>query len=296
MASPALQMIIHLLTSRPMPENPSVEEMRQGFQMLASKFPLSEEVHFTPVQADTVAAAWIEASNADPDRVILYLHGGGYVIGSIATHRELANRLSRAAAARVLLLDYRLAPEHPFPAAVEDAVTAYRWLLQQGANPSRTVIAGDSAGGGLTVAALVALRDAGLPAPAAGVCLSPWTDMEGIGDSMASRAHLDPMVQRGRLLDFARLYLHEADPRSPLAAPLYADLKNLPPLLIHVGTAETLYDDATRLADKARAAGVEVTFEPWDDMIHVWHLFAPMLPEGQQAIERLGEYIRQHAA
>ncbi len=296
MASPALQMIVHLLTSRPFPENPSVADMRQGFAMLAAKFPLTEEVRFTPVEAGGVPAAWIEAPNADPGRTIVYLHGGGYVIGSIATHRELANRLSRAAAARVLLLDYRLAPEHPFPAAVEDAVSAYRWLLQQGANPARTVIAGDSAGGGLAVAALVAGRDAGLPRPAAGVCLSPWTDMEGLGDSMVSRAHLDPMVQREPLLNFAKLYLHDANPRSPLAAPLYADLNNLPPLLIHVGTSEILYDDATRLADKARAVGVDVTLEPWEEMIHVWHLFAPMLPEGQQAIERVGEYIRQQAA
>lgn len=296
MASPALQMIVHILTSRPAPENPSVADMRQGFEMLAAKFPLTEGVQFTPVDAGGVPAAWIDAPNADPGRTILYLHGGGYVIGSIATHRELANRLSQAAAARVLLLDYRLAPEHPFPAAVDDAVSAYRWLMQQGTNPARNVIAGDSAGGGLAVAALIALRDAGLPRPAAGVCLSPWTDMEGIGDSMASRAHLDPMVQRGRLLELARLYLQNANPRSPLAAPLYADLKNLPPLLVHVGTSETLYDDATRLADKARAAGVEVTLEPWEEMIHVWHIFAPMLPEGQQAIERVGAYIRQQTA
>jgi acetyl esterase/lipase len=227
--------------------------------------------------------------------VILYLHGGGYVIGSIDTHRELTGRLSRAAAARVFLIDYRLAPEHPFPAAVEDATAAYRWLLQNGATSSRTVIAGDSAGGGLTLATLVALRDAGVPLPAAGVCLSPWTDMEGIGESMATRAHLDPMVQHDRLLHMASLYLNGADPRAPLAAPLYANLTELPPLLIQVGTAETLLDDATRFADRAKTAGVDVTLEAWDDMIHVWQLFASMLPEGQQAIDRLGEYIRQHA-
>jgi acetyl esterase/lipase len=226
---------------------------------------------------------------------MLYLHGGGYVIGSITTHRELAGRLSRAAAARVLIIDYRLAPEHPYPAAVEDATTAYRWLLQNGAMPARTVIAGDSAGGGLTVATLLALRDAGEPLPAAGVCLSPWTDMEGIGESMRTKAGVDPIVQRAGLLHFADLYLHGADPRSPLAAPLYANLQGLPPLLIQVGTRETLLDDATRLATRAQAEGVEVTLEPWEDMIHVWQLFAPLLPEGQQAIERIGEYVRQHA-
>lgn len=296
MASQALHAIIQMLTSRPIPESPTVDEMRTGFNMLAAKFPLAADVTCTRTAAAGIPAAWIVAPGADPGRVILYLHGGGYVIGSIDTHRELAGRLSRAAAARVCLIDYRLAPEHPFPAAVEDATAAYRWLLQNGAAASRTVIAGDSAGGGLTVATLVALRDAGMPLPAVGVCLSPWTDMEGIGDSMATRAHLDPMVRHDGLLRMASLYLNGADPRTPLAAPLYANLTGLPPLLIQVGTAETLFDDATRLADRAKAAGVDVTLEAWDDMIHVWQLFAAMLPEGQQAIDRIGEYIRQRAA
>jgi monoterpene epsilon-lactone hydrolase len=157
-------------------------------------------------------------------------------------------------------------------------------------------MAGDSAGGGLTVATLVALRDAGEPLPAAGVCESPWIDLEGLGESMTSRAHLDPMVQKERLLRYAQWYLSGAEPRTPLAAPLYADLTGLPPLLIQVGTAETLYDDAARLADRARAARVDVTFEPWDEMIHVWHLFAARLPEGQQAIERVGAFVQKYAA
>src|SRR5690606_5447385 len=175
--------------------------------------------------------------------------------------RNLGGRISKAANCRVLSLDYRLAPEHPFPAAVDDAVTGYRWLLDQGIRPDRIAIAGDSAGGGLAAATLVALKDRGEPMPAAGVCLSPWVDMEGTGESMTSRAALDPMVQKDGLKDMASLYLDGADPRSPLAAPLYADLSGLPPLLIQVGTAETLYDDATRLAEKAEAAGVDVTLE-----------------------------------
>ena len=258
---------------------------------------MTPEFTFDRVDAGGVPAAWVEAPGADAGRVMLYLHGGGYVIGSIDTHRELAGRLSQAAAARVLILDYRLAPEHPYPAAVEDAAAAYRWLLADGgAVPARTVIAGDSAGGGLTVAAMLALRDAGDPLPAAGVCLSPWVDMEGIGASMTAKVDVDPMVRREGLVRMAGLYLNGADPRTPLAAPLYADLSGLPPLLIHVGTAETLLDDATRLSERARAAGVDVTLESWDDMIHVWHLFAPLLPEGQQAVERVGDYVRQRAA
>jgi acetyl esterase/lipase len=243
-----------------------------------------------------VPAAWVVAPGAETGRVLLYLHGGGYVVGSINTHRDLAGRLSRAAAARVLLIDYRLAPEYPHPAAVEDATAAYRWLLRHGATPAHTVIAGDSAGGGLTVATLVALRDAGEALPAAGVCISPWVDLEGIGESMTTKASVDPIVQHQGLVWFADLYLGGANPRTPLAAPLYADLHGLPPLLIHVGAAETLLDDATRLAERAKTAGVDVTLEVWEEMIHVWHLFAAMLPEGQQAIERLGAYIRQRLA
>ena len=297
MASPELTDIITLLRSRPVVENPPVADMRKGFDVLASKFPLTPEFTFDHVDAGGVPAAWVEAPGADPGRVMLYLHGGGYVIGSIDTHRELAGRLSQASGARVLIIDYRLAPEHPYPAAVEDAAAAYRWLLADGgATPARTVIAGDSAGGGLTVAAMLALRDAGDPLPAAGVCLSPWVDMEGIGDSMTAKADVDPMVRKEGLVRMAGLYLDGADPRTPLAAPLYADLSGLPPLLIHVGTAETLLDDSARLCERARAAGVDVTYESWDDMIHVWHIFAPLLPEGQQAVERVGEYVRQRAA
>lgn len=296
MANAALDDLIALLTSRERPENPTVEEMRLGFELLGKKFSASDTVQVEDVEANGVPAEWVVAAGIEAERVILYLHGGGYVIGSPATHRGLAERLSRAAAARVLVIDYRLAPEHPFPAAVEDATAAYRWLLASGVKADEIVVAGDSAGGGLTVSTLVALRDAGQPLPAAGVCESPWVDMEGIGESMTTRAGLDPMVQREGLVGMANLYLNGTDPRTPLAAPLYADLHSLPPLLIQVGTSETLFDDSTRLAECAKAAGVEVTLEPWDDMIHVWQLFASVLPEGQKAVDRIGEFVRQHAA
>ena len=292
MPSQQLQIVIQMLRSAPVPE--TIEERRAAMETLAQLAPIPEDVQCQPVDAGGVPAEWIAAPNADAERVILYLHGGGYSMGSIKTHRELVSRLSRAAGARALAIDYRLAPENPFPAAVEDATAAYRWLLSNGVNPARTVIAGDSAGGGLTVATLVALRDAGDPLPAAAVCLSPWVDMEGIGESMTTKADLDPMVSREELLEGAKMYLGDADPRTPLAAPLYADLSGLPPLLIHVGTAETLLDDSTRLADRAKAAGVDVTLDVWDDMIHVWQAFAVMLPEGQQAIDRIGEFIQEH--
>ncbi|MYA61651.1 MAG: alpha/beta hydrolase [Dehalococcoidia bacterium] len=293
MSKAQLEKVIELLTSRERPENPTIEDSREGFEKMMRVVGGKTPASIRQVDAGGVPSELVSAGGASEDTVTLYLHGGGYVIGSPKTHREFARRLSAASQAQVLVIDYRLAPESPFPAPVEDAISAYRWLMSEGYAPERIAIAGDSAGGGLTVAILVSIRDQGLPMPACGVCLSPWVDMEGIGDSMTSRADRDPMVQKEGLVGMAGLYLADADPRSPLAAPMYADLEGLPPLLIQVGASETLFDDAVRLDNKARAAGVETSFEEWDDMIHVWHIFAPMLDEGQKAIERMAEFMRE---
>ena len=293
MASPELETIVQTMRSRPSMADLSIEEQRAGMETFTSLFPVADDVRSEPVDANGVPAEWISTPAAEDRRVILYLHGGGYVIGSIATHRDMVSRLGRAAAARALSIDYRLAPEHPFPAAVDDATAAYRWLLSTGVDPARLVIAGDSAGGGLTVATLVALRDAGDPLPAAAVCVSPWADLECRGESITSKADLDPILRQESLLKWGKLYLGDADPRSPLASPIHADLSGLPPLLIMMGTAELLFDDATRLAERAQAAGVDVTLEPWEEMIHAWPLFAAMLPEGQQALDRMGAFIRE---
>jgi monoterpene epsilon-lactone hydrolase len=272
----------------------TVAEMRANFAEGMSELRVADDVTCTPVDAGGVRAEWIVPPGAVSERALLYLHGGGYVLCSVSTHRDLISRIARAAGMRALGVDYRLAPEHPFPAAVEDATTAYRWLVSHGTIPEHIAIAGDSAGGGLTLATLVALRDAGDPLPATAVCLSPWVDLEGTGPSNTTKAEADPFVRKEMIQFMAEQYLGGRDPRTPLAAPLYADLHGLPPLLIQVGTAEILLDDATRIADRAKAAGVEVSLEVWDDMIHVWQLFAPRLPEGQQAIERIGAFIRQH--
>lgn len=295
MASNELQMIIDTLRSSPKMPDLSIEEQRAQMEVGLTQFQLPTDVRCDPVDAGGVPAEWITTPGVVAERVICYLHGGGYVQGSINTHREMVSRLSRAASARVLILDYRLAPENPFPAAVDDSAAAYRWLLSVGVDPARLVIAGDSAGGGLTVATLVVLRDAGESLPRTGICLSPWVDLECVGECMVTRAERDPVLTRDISLMLAKAYLGDTDPRTPLASPIYADLTGLPPLLIQVGTAEVLFDDATRLADHARAAGVDVILEPWDDMIHVWHMFAAILPEGQQAIDRIGEFIHQHA-
>jgi phosphinothricin tripeptide acetyl hydrolase len=294
MASQELEAIVRVLRSGLPLTGLSVEEQRALFDMLTSHFQPAEDVRCGRVDAGDVPAEWIATPEAADERVIHYLHGGGYVIGSINTHREMISRIARAAGARVLAIDYRLAPENPFPAAVEDCTAAYRWLLSTGVDPARLVIAGDSAGGGLTVATLVALRDGGEPLPAAAVCLSPWVDLELLGESMTTKAEVDPMMHREVGVQWAKAYLGGAHPRTALAAPLYADLTGLPPLLIQVGTAEALLNDSTRLAERAKSAGVDVALELWDDMIHVWHFFASMLPEGRQAIDRIGEFIRKH--
>jgi monoterpene epsilon-lactone hydrolase len=294
MASKELQKIIEVMKSRPAMGTLPIEEQRDTLEAGMTQFPLAPDVRCEAVNAGGVPAEFVSTPESDESTVMYYLHGGGYVVGSIVSHREMASRLARAAKARVLLVDYRLAPEHPFPAAVEDSVAGYKWLLSSGVKPGRVVIAGESAGGGLTAATLVALKDAGEPLPGAAICVSPWADLECTGESMVTRADADPFVQRDDLLGMVSHYLGDTDPRTPLASPIYADLTGLPPLLIQVGTAEVLYDDAKRLAERAEAAGVEVVFEPWEDMIHMWHSFAHMLPEGQQAIDRMGEFVLKH--
>jgi acetyl esterase/lipase len=293
MASPQIAMLVEMLRSAPpLPQTMDIQERRKHMEELTRSAPIPEGARFTPVEAGGVPCEWVEVPGAKADATLLYLHGGGFTIGSVRTHHALVARLASATGARALTVDYRLGPEHPFPAAVDDALAAYRWLVRTGVDPRRIVVAGDSAGGGLTVALLLALRDAGDALPAAGVCISPWTDLACEGASMTSRADRDPMVQRDGLLQMAAAYLAGQDPRAPLSSPIHADLRGLPPLLVHVGTAETLLDDATRLAARARAAGVAVDLEVWDDMIHVWHAFAPLLPEADEAIARIGTWVR----
>lgn len=294
MASKELQAIIDIFRSRPALGELPLEEQRTEMEASFSQFPLAPDVQCEPVDAGGVPAEFVNTPESDEERVIYYLHGGGYTLGSINTHREMVSRLARAAKARILLVDYRLAPENPFPVAVEDSVAGYKWLLSSGVKPNQVVIAGESAGGGLTVATMVALKDARQPLPAAFICLSPWVDLECTGESMVSKAELDPLLQRDQLREMARLYLGGNAPSTPLASPIYADLTGLPPLLIQIGTAEVLYDDATRLAERAKSAGVPVILEPWEDMIHMWYFFAAMLPEGQQAIDRIGEFVIEH--
>jgi phosphinothricin tripeptide acetyl hydrolase len=269
-----------------------VAERRSQYERAEKVFPVPADVKVETVTAPARPAEWLTPPQARADAVVLYLHGGGYVIGSPRSHRHLAAAIARAAGTRALLLDYRLAPEHPFPAAVDDAVAAYRWLLGQGIAPARIVVAGDSAGGGLTVATLLALRERGLPPAAGGVCISPWVDLTCSGATYATKAAADPIVTRDGVAMMARAYIGDGDAKAPLVSPLYADLRGLPPLLVQVGSDEVLLDDALGLGERARAADVDVTVEEWPAMIHVWHWFLPMLDEAQRAIDTIGGFVR----
>jgi acetyl esterase/lipase len=247
-----------------------------------------------PGPAGTIPARLYRPAADGTLALLIWFHGGGWVLGGLESHDGTCRSLANASGCAVLAIDYRLAPEHPFPAAVDDAVSAYRFVLAQGIAPGRIAIAGDSAGGGLTAATLLAIRDQKLPLPAAGALLSPWVDMEGLGESMNGGVTDDPMVAKHLIAAMAPPYLNGADPRTPLAAPLYADLRGLPPLLIQVGRRETLLDDSTRFAQRARRAGVDLTLDVWPGMIHVWQIFASELSEGREAVERIGEYLRKH--
>jgi phosphinothricin tripeptide acetyl hydrolase len=284
------------LAKLPPSESMTVAELRAQYERAEKFFPTPPDVAIGHVAIGGVPAEWLTPPGARADSAVLYLHGGGYVIGSPRSHRHLAAAVGTAARSRVLLPDYRLAPEHAFPAAVDDAVAAYRWLMDRAIAPARIVIAGDSAGGGLTVATLLALRDGGVPLPAGGVCISPWVDLTCGGGSYATRAGADPIVKRAGVEEMATAYLGGRDATTPLASPLFADLHGLPPLLVHVGDDEVLLDDAVQLAERARKAGVEATLEVWPKMIHVWHWFFPMLDEGQAAIDRIGEFVRARTA
>jgi acetyl esterase/lipase len=296
MTATQLDGLVTLLRSRAVPPDYDVAQARARFEKTAVFLGGAPDAKVEKVDAGGVPSEWVMAPGCDSGRAILYLHGGGYAIGSLNTHRRLAYDLSAASAAKVLLIDYRLAPEHPFPAAVDDAAAAWRWLLQQGFAANRLAIAGDSAGGGLTIATLVNLRDKKLGLPACAVAISPWVDLEGVGNSMTTRSAQDPMVQKDGLLWMAKMYLNGKDPRTPLAAPLHADLKGLPPTLLQVGTAETLLDDAIRIAEKMHAAGVDARLAIWPNQLHVFPLFAPILSEGRDGCIEIGTFIRSKTA
>lgn len=272
----------------------TIDKVRAGMEQLGKFGKLPKDVNFKPVIAGGVPAEWITTPNSNNSKVILYLHGGGYVAGSIAAYRDLVARISIVSNARTLILEYRRAPEFKFPNAIEDAIAAYKWLVsKENIDPNNIIIAGDSAGGGLTLTTVTKLRDEGFPLPTALVLLSPWTDLAGTGESMKKNVKIDPFISTEMWRLCSKSYLGTVDPFNPLASPLYADLQGLPPLLIQVGTSEVLLDDSVRLAERARTAGVDVRLKIWNDMIHIFAIFAVFTPESRQAIEQIGDFIQE---
>lgn len=247
-------------------------------------------VQISQVEAGGLRGEWLRAGNGDRG-VLYYLHGGGYVACSPATHRPITAALARLTGRRVFALDYRLAPEHPFPAAPNDAVAAYRWLLDQGIKPASIVVAGDSAGGGLVLATLVRARSEDLPLPSAAVCFSPWTDLSASGASLLTNNGRCAMFRPENVSAFAKVYLADASPRHPYASPIFADLSGLPPILLQVGSTEILLDDARRIHDKIQALGGDSTLEIFDDVPHVWHIFDGLIPEARAALRQAATFI-----
>ena len=256
--------------------------------------PISKDVKVETIDAGGVPAEWQTVPGEIEDRVLLYLHGGGWILGSSNDHRLLTIALGQTTKMHVLSVDYRLAPEHPYPAPLEDCTTVYNWLLSTSIKPENIIIAGDSAGGSLTLTTLIKLRDDGVPLPAGAVGLSPSTDITCSDDSYFENGETDPILADIGLFWWIIAYLAGADPSDPLVSPLFADLKGLPPLLFQVSTCEMLYCDSTRFVDKAKAAGIDVTLETWDDMLHVFHGFGlHKLPEAKEAIAHIGEFVQK---
>ena len=283
-----------LLGSKPRPVGWAAR--RQRIDDVGSVWPVAEDIKLEPVALEGhLEAEWSIAPGSDPSRVLLFFHGGGYCSGSILSHRRLVTEAGRAAGVRTLAVAYRLAPENPFPAASEDAVTAWRFLLKQGVAAANIAVGGDSAGGGLTVALLTSLRDAQAALPACAWLVSPWTDLTLSGATLSSKEIVDPLIHKAYLAELADAYLPATiDRKDPRVSPLYADLKGLPPMLIQVGSAETLLADATRFAAAAGADDVAVTLEIWPRMIHAWPLWNAHLEPGRQALHSAGVFMRHH--
>ncbi len=296
MASPEAQNLKDAFTSMrrnlASGEPRSLDDRRKAAAILGLLASQPSGITYTDVDAGGVPAIWAAPANGSSEHVLQYLHGGGYVLGDADAYRRFTGHLANLTGCRVLNVDYRLAPEHPHPAPVSDSVAAYRWLLAQGFSPNNIALAGDSAGGGLTVATLVALRDAGDPQPSCAAPISPWIDLEGTGESMTSNAATDVLIDAAGIRQSAELFLAGGDPHDPLAAPLFADLSNLPPLYVQVGEDETLRDDSVRLVDAAIKAGVDATLEVFPEMQHVFQLSVGQMPEATLATEKICSYLQ----
>ncbi|HEX2246997.1 MAG TPA: alpha/beta hydrolase fold domain-containing protein [Arthrobacter sp.] len=290
MTTSELNQIVELMKQGGPDFKDETSKVRNDFDGLLASLPVDEGLKFETRTIGGIEGIWLTGQERE-DRVLLYLHGGAYVVGTAFGYRSLAANIARAAGVSLFSAEYRLAPEHRYPAAIDDALDAYRGLIEEGFAPEQIVVAGDSAGGGLAAALLVALKDAGLQQPAAAWLLSPWADLALSGESVLSKAHEDKLLDGPGLKKTAGDYLNGTDSRTPLASPIYADLSGLAPLFIHVGSREILLDDAVRLAARAGAAGTSARLEIGPGLFHDWPLFAFMLSEGREALAAAGEFL-----
>jgi monoterpene epsilon-lactone hydrolase len=293
MAQSEIDAVRALLTSKPRPVGWA--ERRQRIDEVGSVWSVADDVELEPVDVDGIGGEWSIVAGSDPSRVLLFFHGGGYCSGSIRSHRRMVTEAGRAAGLRTLAVEYRLAPEHPFPAAFDDALTAWRWLRKRGIAADHIAVGGDSAGGGLTVGLLNRLRYGEQELPGCAWLVSPWTDLTMSGATLASKDAVDPLIHKSYLEELADAYLPAGmDRKAPRVSVLYADLRGLPPMLIQVGSAETLLDDSARFAAAAGAADVPVTLEIWPHMIHAWPMWNARLDAGRRALASAGAFIRRH--
>ncbi|MDA1134755.1 MAG: alpha/beta hydrolase [Proteobacteria bacterium] len=287
-----LKNIIAAKRNNPYTENKTIDQLRKETGTAGALIPLPDNTKFKRILAGNVYAEWITCGDVDTDKIFMFIHGGGYYRGSIAATRATVARISAEAKVRCLSIEYRLAPEHPFPAAVDDTYTAYNWLLKEGINPKNIIVSGQSAGGGLCLALLLKIKENNGFQPKGAVAISPWTDLSQSGKTMITNANIDPVISKQYLDRMANLYLSKTPNISPLASPLYGDLSGLPPMLVQVGSAETMLDDSKRFVERAKEAKVDVQIEVWEDMFHGWHGSAHILKEAEEAIKSIGLFCR----
>ncbi|MDC0458013.1 alpha/beta hydrolase [Alphaproteobacteria bacterium] len=288
-----LKKIIDEKLKNPYTENKTINQLREETATASTLIPLPENTKFKRILAGDVYAEWITCGDVDKDKTFMFIHGGGYYRGSIAATRATVARISAEAKVRCLSIEYRLAPEHPFPAAIYDTYTAYNWLIKEGLNPKNIIVSGQSAGGGLCLALLLKIKENNNIQPKGAVALSPWTDLSQSGKTMITNANIDPVISKKYLDRMANLYLYKTPSNTPLASPLYGDLTGLPPMLVQVGSAETMLDDSKRFVEKAKEAKVDVQIEVWKDMFHGWHGSAHILKDAEEAIKSIGLFCRK---
>lgn len=292
MINPETEKFYQTLLARTPKGNLSIAQIRFGFEKLMADFPAQQDIHFQLLSIGKLSAAWVHAPGCTREKVILFFHGGGFVSGSFHSHQDLIGRLAKATGCDVLAVDYRLAPEYPFPAAIEDALLAYEFLRKQKIPAQNIFVAGSSAGGGLALSLLLKLLDRKETLPRAAICISPWVDLAMTGKTLQTNEGKD-LIHAENIKVAASTYLAGHNPKDPLASPFYGNLEGLPPLLIQVGTREVFLDEIEQFAKTAEKSGVSVELQKFDGMIHTWHLFASMVPEGQEAMEKIGQFVRK---